>query len=76
MTTVITRELDEPWGSSPSQETVAKTDNERARSLMGNKMNMEVIIQMQDKHLVWANRRKASFMRQDERVRSSKSFET
>ena len=23
MTTVITRELDEPWGSSPSQETVA-----------------------------------------------------
>ena len=76
MTTVIARELDEPWGSSPSQETVAQTDNERARSLMRNKMTMEVIVQMQGKHLVWSNRKKASFARQDKQVRSSQSFET
>ena len=45
MTTVITRELDESRGSSSSQETIAQTDNEQARSLMGNKMTIEVIIQ-------------------------------
>ena len=76
MTTVIARELDKPQGSLLSQETIAQMDNKQAHSLMRNKMTMEVIIQVQDKHLDWSNRKKASFARQDEQVRSSQSFKT
>ena len=76
MTTVIVCELDEPWGSLPSQETIAQTDNEQARLLMRNKMMMEVVVQVQDKHLDWSHRKKASFARQDKQVSSSQSFKT
>ena len=43
-TTVVARELNEPQGSSLSQETVAKTDNERARSLTRNRATTRVVI--------------------------------
>ena len=43
-TTVIVYELDKPQGSSLSQETIAKTDNEQACSLTENKVTTRVVI--------------------------------